>query len=55
MFEYDGAYPFLAFYLANSPWLVGYGWLAWDAFTELLKRPDDHPGSQSREVAGDPP
>jgi EXPERA (EXPanded EBP superfamily) len=28
---------FLLFYLANMPWLAGYGWMAWDAFRAIVR------------------
>jgi emopamil binding protein len=32
IFEYKGVYTYALFYFANMPWLVGYAWLAWDAY-----------------------
>lgn len=34
-FDDKGVYQFALFHLVNMPWLVGYGWLAWDAFREI--------------------
>jgi hypothetical protein len=37
-FDVKGVYEFALFHLANSPWLVGYGWFAWDAFRNIVSR-----------------
>jgi len=37
VFEYESAYTYLMFYLTNLPWLVGYGWIGWDAYREIVR------------------
>jgi EXPERA (EXPanded EBP superfamily) len=37
VFEYKTAYTYLLFYLVNMPWFVGYGWMGWDAFREIVR------------------
>ncbi len=37
VFEYKTAYTCLLFYLVNMPWFVGYGWMGWDAFREIVR------------------
>ncbi len=38
VFEHKSAYTYLLFYLVNMPWFVGYGWIGWDAFREIVHR-----------------
>jgi hypothetical protein len=38
VFEYKSVYTYLLFYLVNLPWLVGYAWIGWDAYWEILRR-----------------
>jgi EXPERA (EXPanded EBP superfamily) len=35
--EHKSAYTYLLSYLANMPWFVGYGWIGWDAFREIVR------------------
>jgi hypothetical protein len=37
-FAYQGAYPYLLFYLSNLPWFAAYGWMGWDAYREIVER-----------------
>jgi hypothetical protein len=37
-FDDKGVYQFALFHFVNMPWLVGYGWLAWDAFREIVRK-----------------
>jgi EXPERA (EXPanded EBP superfamily) len=39
VFEYKSAYTYLLFYLTNLPWLVGYAWIGWDAYREIIRDP----------------
>jgi len=27
----------LLFYLVNMPWFVGYAWIGWDAYREIVR------------------
>ena len=36
VFESKSAYTYLLFYLANLPWFVGYTWIGWDAYCEIV-------------------
>lgn len=38
--RYLSPWTFFLFFGANAPWLLGYGWLAWDAARALLRRDD---------------
>jgi hypothetical protein len=38
VFAYQGAYPYLMFYLANLPWFAAYGWMSWDAYRAIVQR-----------------
>jgi hypothetical protein len=38
VFEYRGTYPFALFYLANAPWLLGYGWMAYESIRAIAHR-----------------
>jgi hypothetical protein len=38
VFEYRGTYPFVLFYLANAPWLLGYGWMAYESIRAIARR-----------------
>jgi EXPERA (EXPanded EBP superfamily) len=35
--ETHGVYPYLMFYLCNAPWLLGYGWMAFDSIREIAR------------------
>ena len=37
VFQYKNAYTYLLFYLVNMPWFVGYGWIGWDAFRQIVR------------------
>jgi hypothetical protein len=37
VFEYKSAYTYLLFYLVNMPWFVGYAWIGWDAYREIVR------------------
>jgi EXPERA (EXPanded EBP superfamily) len=37
VFEYKSAYSYLLFYLINMPWFVGYAWIGWDAYREIVR------------------
>jgi EXPERA (EXPanded EBP superfamily) len=37
VFEFKSAYTYLMFYLANLPWLIGYAWIGWDAYREIVR------------------
>jgi hypothetical protein len=38
VFAYRDLYPFLLFYLANAPWLLGYGWMASESIRAIVRR-----------------
>jgi hypothetical protein len=38
VFAYRGTYPLVLFYLANLPWLVGYGWMASESIRAIARR-----------------
>jgi EXPERA (EXPanded EBP superfamily) len=38
VFAYKSPYTYLMFYLVNLPWFIGYAWMAWDAFREIVRR-----------------
>lgn len=40
---YRGTYPFVMFYAANAPWLLGCGWLMWDAVDAILRQRSSPP------------
>jgi hypothetical protein len=37
VFKYKNAYTYLLFYLVNMPWLLGYAWIGWDAYREIVR------------------
>ena len=38
VFAYKSPYTYLMFYFVNLPWFIGYAWMAWDAFREIVRR-----------------
>jgi hypothetical protein len=48
-FEYKAVYTYAMFYLANLPWLVGYGWLAYEAYRALARAPAKESGHEAVE------